>query len=179
MARTRWWNNLVRIRDLGDVGRAWAEDYVRRCAGFNVMPKQNLKMLAGIHIENIKKDTPFGDIDQSTWTETTIAALQLFQKRFGLSHWKVEAKGWSLRFSRDKPKGGTHKSRHASNWMLSAILGRRYSPLAVGWMREASALPHLWATDDLCSFAVPGGSQKSPRSADTIVRQAKIGRDHV
>src|SRR3546814_8006871 len=56
--------------------------------------------------------------------------------------------------------------------MLSAILGRRYSPLAVGWMREASALPHLWATDDLCSFAIPGGSQKSPRSADTIVRQA-------
>src|SRR3546814_17441129 len=95
------------------------------------MPKQNLKMLAGIHIENIKKDTPFGDIDQSTWTETTISALQLFQKRFGLSHWKVEAIGWLLRFSRDKPKDGTHNSPHARNWMLIAILRRRHSPLAV------------------------------------------------
>src|SRR3546814_18777380 len=67
--------------------------------------------------------------------------------------------------------------------MLSAILGRRYSPLAVGWMREASALPHLWATDDLCSFASPGGSQKSPRSADTIVRQRseerRVGKECV
>src|SRR3546814_8759897 len=38
--------------------------------------------------------------------------------------------------------------------------------------RTDTLFPYTTLFRSLCSFAIPGGSQKSPRSADTIVRQA-------
>lgn len=132
-----YWSQYVSVRDLGDVARAMAEDYGRRCPGLGVQPKPSLLLAAGISLAKtaIGQDVPNNAIE---WIAAALPQFRSTLKEFALDHWVLEGKGFQILAKRGAPKLLHHTARYSFS-IVRGLLGSSFSPFTTiveRWLEE-------------------------------------------
>lgn len=170
----RRWNNWVPIRDIGDVARAWAEDYLRRCPGLNIPPKSNLMMAAGIRTGEFGRAAASAEApaDADAWFETFQTAAIPKLKALALSHWDITHNGRKIIASRGKP-GRTRLDRESDRslyWLAEYLTGGTRAAgrnRCKSWLR----LPAHSARQDIPTIPFSMGTEKKPRSIGDVLHE--------
>lgn len=178
---SRWWNNRVPVRDLGDVARAWAEDYARRCVGLGVEPKASLLQAAGIRMADIRRTEQDGvaldpSVEPAAWLENFRLAAQGKLTALGLQHWTFRVEKRTLLAERDKPQRTRFDaaSRRDREWRAKCVGGFGYgNPWGhelVRWAEET--LPP--APEGLPPLPYRLGTKAKPKAIATVVDELAI-----
>ncbi len=176
MVFSRWWNSKAKVRDLGDVGRLWAEDYARRCPGWGVVPKESLLRAVGIRQDSLIRDLAGDEAqteDPEYWWETFSVRLQPALSAWALSHWSFalsedRKKVIARRGKPRKPaflKESPYRSGHRLYSVFGPYIAAGLEKTMARWAEERPFAPPAGAIPP--SFSI-GTAKKRPKMEDLI-----------
>jgi len=174
--------NHIPIRDMGDVARAWAEDYCRRCPGLEIQPKATLMRAAGIRLHESKRAFSQDEAEDAAtsaegWEDIFRAQFMAAQNTWGLEHWEPEFSGTRLLLKRGNPKLKKRridraKGRRDISFLAGHVGDHPYfdpdSSVYMAWLRE----PPDVSGREMPPLPLSTGSKENRRPVAEVVRQA-------
>ena len=130
-----FWSAHAAVRDLGDVARLWADDYVRRCPGLGIQPKLHLAKAANVGMGRLAAEEGQGAAEASTpedlpsWLEAFRLTIAPSLSTLGLEHWTFSLEKRMLVATRNRP-GRTPYDRagaYSGGCRVKYLLGYDYN----------------------------------------------------